>query len=161
MIGLARGGTRGNDGGTGGLPPTDRWRRRVLTAPGLAVLGVLLLIGTAVVEDRHGKRAGELCHHLPVPWTLYLLAYAALVCGVAATVGCALFLRAAARDGRRGLDSWQGTLALCICVANLPALLFEAVALYGVHAEAAQPYWQCSSARASAAAHVLAVVFGA
>jgi hypothetical protein len=124
--------------------PTARWRRRVLVAPGLTVLGALLLIGAALADDRHGKRAAAVCHQLPVPWTLFALAWGALVCGVAAAVVCALFFRAAAREGRRGAASWQGTLALCICVCGALPLLFAAVAVYGVQAEAGEPYWQCA-----------------
>jgi hypothetical protein len=118
----------------------------VLVAPGLTVLGALLLIGAALVDDRHGKRAAAVCHQLPVPWTLFALAWGALVCGVAAAVVCTLFFRAAAREGRRGVASWQGTLALCICVCGALPLLFAAVAVYGVQAEAGQAYWQCAGA---------------
>jgi len=61
-------------------------------------------------------------------------------------VVCALFFRAAARDGRRGTASWQGTLALCICVCGALPLMFAAVAVYGVHAEAGEAYWSCAGA---------------
>ena len=135
--------------------PTQRWRRAVLAAPGLALLGVLLLVGAALVEDGHGKRAAALCHQLPVPWTLFVLAYAALLCGVAAPALCWRFFRAAARQGRRPAESWQGTLALCICVANTLPLLFEAVAVYGVHAEAGEGYWSCAGSPALAGLHIL------
>jgi drug/metabolite transporter (DMT)-like permease len=128
------------------MPPTAGWRRKVVIAPALAVFGVLLVVCAAVLDDRHGKRASALCHHLPVPWTLFVLAWASLLCGLAASVLCALFFRAARRDGRRGTESWQGTLAVCICVAGALPLLFEAMAVYGVHAEAGEAYWSCAGA---------------
>jgi drug/metabolite transporter (DMT)-like permease len=130
------------------LPPTAAWRRRVLAAPGLAVLGVLLVVAAAVFDDQHGKRASALCHRLPVPWTLYALAWGSLLCGLAASVLCALLVRAARREGRRGTESWQGTLAVCICVAGVLPLLFEAMAVYGVHSEAGEAYWKCAGAAA-------------
>ncbi|WP_329132603.1 hypothetical protein OG552_13570 [Streptomyces sp. NBC_01476] len=129
-----------------GPGPTARWRRQVLAAPGLVVLGLFLLIGTAVLDDRHGRRADALCHHLPVPWTLFALAWPALLCGLAGPVLCGLLFRAAARTGHRGSASWQGTLALCICVCGTLPLLFELVALYGVHAESTAPSWHCTPA---------------
>jgi len=72
--GASGGAGRASGEGSGPLPPTPRWRRAVLAAPGLALLGVLLLVGAALVEDRHGKRAAALCHQLPLPWTLFALA---------------------------------------------------------------------------------------
>ncbi|MFC4033808.1 hypothetical protein ACFO3J_20330 [Streptomyces polygonati] len=145
VTGVARGGGPEAAGGPAALPgPSQRWRRRVLVAPGLVVLGVLLLIGTAVLDDRHGKRAGALCRQLPLPWSLFALAWAALLCGLAGAAACGLFFRAAARTGRRGTASWQGTLALCICVCGTLPLLFEAVAVYGVHAEAGEAFWSCA-----------------
>ncbi|MBY8876884.1 hypothetical protein [Actinacidiphila acidipaludis] len=127
--------------------PGPRWRRWVLVAPGLALVGVVLLLATALVDDRHGERASALCHHLPVPWTLFATAWMSLVCGVAAVVVCVLFFRAARRAGQQGAECWQGTLAVCICAGDALALLFEAVAVYGVHAEAGEPYWSCAGAR--------------
>lgn len=133
--------------------PSARWRRRVLAAPGLALLGVALLVAGVWLDDRKGRREEALCHQLGVPWTQFVVGYAALLCGVAASVLCVLFFRTAARAGARGAESWQGTLALCICVANAVALLIEVVAVYGVHAEAADPYWRCSGAPALAGLH--------
>ena len=130
--------------------PGPRWRRWVLVAPGLAVVGVVLLVATALLDDRHGRRAAALCHQLPLPWTLFATAWSSLVCGVAAAVVCGLFFRTARRAGQQGAECWQGTLAVCICVGNALALLFEAVAVYGVHAEAGEPYWSCAGARALA-----------
>lgn len=153
--GASGGAGRASGEGSGPLPPTPRWRRAVLAAPGLALLGVLLLVGAALVEDRHGKRAAALCHQLPLPWTLFALAYAALACGVAAPALCWRLFRTAAREGRRGVESWQGTLALCICVANTLALLFEAVTVYVVGAEAGEPYWHCSGSSPLAGLHIL------
>lgn len=129
------------------LLPDARWRRRVLVAPGLAVAGFLLLVVTALEDDRHGKHASALCHRLPVPWTLFTGAWASLVCGVAAMVVCVLFFRAARRAGWRGAECWQGTAAVCICVADVLAVIFEVVAVYGVHAEAGEAYWSCAGAR--------------
>ncbi|MEE4544281.1 hypothetical protein V2S66_20155 [Streptomyces sp. V4-01] len=156
VTGLAESGTPGASGGSASaaaeperpLPPTAAWRRRVLLAPGLALLGAVLVVATALLDDRHGKRASALCHHLPVPWTLFALAWASLLCGAAASALCALLLRAARREGRRGTESWQGTLAVCICVAGALPLLFEATAVYGVHAEAGEAYWSCAGASA-------------
>ncbi|CAG6399429.1 hypothetical protein NMG29_38320 [Streptomyces cocklensis] len=128
-------------------PPAPEWRRRVLAVPGLVLLGVLLLVGAALLEDRRGNRADELCHQLAVPWPLFALAYAALVCGAAGLGVCGLLFRTARREGRRGVDCWQGSLALVISVPGALAVLLEATAVYGVHAQAGQPYWQCAGAR--------------
>jgi len=128
--------------------PGARWRRGVLLAPGLALVGVVLLVVTALLDNRHGKQAAALCHHLPVPWTLFATAWTSLVCGVAAAVVCVLFFRAARRAGQQGAECWQGTLAVCICVGDVLALIFEIVAVYGVHAEAGEPYWSCAGAPA-------------
>jgi hypothetical protein len=130
-----------------GLPPTPRWRRQALAVPGLALLGALLLAGAALVEDRHGKRADALCHQLPVPWSLFVLAYGALVCGAAALVVCGLLFRTARREGRRGADSWQGSLGLVISVLDVLAVLFEATAVYAAHAQAGESYWSCANVR--------------
>lgn len=135
--------------------PSARWRRQVLAAPGLALLGVAMLVAEVMLDNRQGRRAAALCHRLPVPWTQFAAAYAALLCGVAGSVLCVLLFRAASRVGARGAETWQGTLALCICVANVLALLVEAVAVHGVHAEAGDPYWQCSGAPALAGLHML------
>ncbi|SEO59808.1 hypothetical protein SAMN05216267_103236 [Actinacidiphila rubida] len=137
------------------LLPEARWRRWVLIAPGLAVLGFVLLVATAVLDDRHGKRASALCHQLPVPWALFVGAWASLVCGVAAMAVCALFFRAARRAGRHGAECWQGTAAVCICVADVLVVIFQAVAVYGVHAEAGEAYWSCAGAGARALSAVL------
>nr|WSX79165.1 hypothetical protein OH826_38120 [Streptomyces sp. NBC_00899] len=128
-------------------PPAPEWRRRVLAVPGLVLLGVLLLVGAALLEDRRGNRADELCHQLAVPWPLFALAYAALVCGAAGLGVCGLLFRTARREGRRGVDCWQGSLALVVSVPGALAVLLEATAVYGVHAQAGQPYWQCAGAR--------------
>jgi hypothetical protein len=133
------------------LLPGARWRRWVLAAPGLALLGLVLLVGTAVEDDRHGKHAAALCHRLPVPWTLFASAWASLLCGLAAIVVCALFFRASRAAGQQGVECWQGTLAVCICVADVLVLLFEAVAVYGVHAESGEAYWNCAGVREWAA----------
>ncbi|MCL2733252.1 MAG: hypothetical protein FWE15_24965 [Actinomycetia bacterium] len=127
--------------------PGPRWRRGVLLAPGLAVLGFLLLIGTAVEDDQHGKHAAALCHRLAVPWTLVAMAWASLLCGAASVVVCVLFFRVARRAGQRGAECWQGTLAVCICVAGVLALIFQVVAVYGVHAESGEAYWKCAGVR--------------
>lgn len=141
------------------LLPGPRWRRWVLVAPGLAVAGFVLLLATALLDDRHGKRAAALCHRLPVPWTLFALSWASLLCGMAAVVVCALFFRTARRAGRQGAECWQGTAAVCICAADVLAVLFEAVAVYGVHAEAGEAYWSCAGA-APGAAWALSAVLG-
>lgn len=127
-------------------PPGRQWRRRVLGVPALVLLGVLLLIGAGLVDDHQGKRAEELCHRLPVPWQQFALAYASLLCGLAALAVCALLFTAARRAGTRGADTWQGSLALVISVPGLLAVLFEATAVYGTHAASAEPYWRCASA---------------
>lgn len=139
-------------------PPLPGWRRRVLAVPGLVLLGVLLLVGAALLEDRRGNRAEELCHQLAVPWPLFALAYAALVCGVAGLVVCGVLFRTARREGRRGVDSWQGSLALVISVPGALAVLFEATTVYAVHAQAGQPYWQCAGARVLPAVQGLATL---
>lgn len=152
---LAVSGASGTSGGAAAagvrqqpLQPTAAWRRRVLVAPGLALLGVALLVAGGILDDRRGKRASALCHRLPVPWTQFALSWGSLLCGLAASGLCALFVAAARRDGRRGTDSWQGTLAVCACVAGVLPLLFEAIAVYGVHAEAGEAYWSCAGAGA-------------
>ncbi|CAG7636776.1 hypothetical protein [Actinacidiphila bryophytorum] len=154
VAGLAMGGAdAGGQARAGGArvrrpPPGREWRRRTLAVPGLVLLGVLLLVGAALLQDRRGKRADELCHQLAVPWTLFALVYAALVCGVAALVVCGLLFRASRRAGLRGVDSWQGSLALVISVPGVLAVLFEATAVYAVHSQAGAGYWQCASAGA-------------
>lgn len=161
VIDLASGRAERAGAGPRPLPPTARWRRQVLIAPGLAMLGVLLLIAAALVDDRHGKRAAAVCHQLPVPWTLFALAYAALACGLSAIAVCSLFFRAAARDGRRGAESWEGTLALCICVLNGLPVVFQALVVYGAHAEAGEAYWRCSGRQIlSGGVGVLSAVLG-
>jgi hypothetical protein len=142
-----------------GRAPGAAWRRRVLAAPGLTLLGALLLVVCAVADDRHGHRASALCRQLPVPWTLFALSWGSLACGVAGSVVCAVFFAAARREGRRGSDCWPGTLAVCICVAGALPLIFEAVAVYGVHAEAGEAYWSCAGAGLRAGA--LAAIPGA
>jgi hypothetical protein len=137
------------------VPPPARWRRRVLAAPGLVLAGVALLAVLIVLDSRRGEREAAQCRQLPLPWTQFAAAYAALLCGLAGSSLCVLLFRAAARAGTRGAASWQGTLALCICVANVLALLVEAIAVYAVHAAAGEPYWRCSGASALAGLHIL------
>lgn len=154
VAGLAMGGAdAGGEAAEAGArvrrpPPGREWRRRVLAVPGLVLLGVLLLVGAAVVENGRGKRAEVLCHQLAVPWPLFALVYAALACGAAALAVCGLLFRAARREGRRGVDSWQGSLALVISVPGALAVLFEATAVYAVHSQAGAGYWQCAGAGA-------------
>ncbi|MFG1809191.1 hypothetical protein [Streptomyces sp. NPDC049040] len=162
--GLAAGGAAA-DGAAGAVkarvrrpPPAAGWRRRVLSVPALVLLGVLLLVGGALLQNRRSKRADALCHQLQVPWTEFALVYAALVCGVAALAVCGLLFWKARREGRRGVDSWQGSLAFVISVPGGLAALFEATAVYALHAEAGEGYWRCTGAGALPAAQVLASV---
>lgn len=157
--GSAAGGTAGEGPGRVRRPPPERaWRRQVLAVPGLVLLGALLLVGAAVLLDRRGDRADALCHQLPVPWALFVLVYAALVCGAAALVVCGLLFRTARRAGRRGVDSWQGSLAVVISVPGALAVLFEATAVHAVHAQAGVGYWQCAGAGALPGVRGLAAV---
>jgi len=118
-------------------PPPPGRQRAALAVPVL-VAGAFVLLGFFnSMSNGHTHRESASCHWMPLPWTIWAVAYGALAAAVAAVALRVVLGRSAKARGWSVDASWHGRLATGFAVLGCLAVAVAAVAVYLTHDEAA------------------------
>jgi hypothetical protein len=109
-----------------------------LAVPVLVLLAFGLFALFVPMSNGHTHHESASCRWIPLPWTIWAVAYGGLAASVAA-LALRTVLGRLARSRGRSLDAtWHGRLATGSAVVGCLALLLTLVAVYVTHSQAAE-----------------------